>query len=286
MRRSRPARSSPSSRWRSRRSWLCARVFRLSTVTRAISLCRPCVSASFCATSSRILLTLFLLLAAARSEVVCSLDSSSILETRPVMSRETPWMLRSTTSRLWLCSAMLAFSFVVSSTCESMDFLSMLNWSISRSLSCLMESMLPCRCCCSLSFLSLRDASCSCRSCSWRIDVCNPRMSFSTASSCSFCSWSACWTFCSASSRRCMPTRDDRHCCMSCFFSNSMASISLPASRRVVTAASVSCFCAVSCASSRAFCSVIRFTSSFMLSMRTSCLCLAFSMVLIWSSAL
>mmetsp|Transcript_39312 Transcript_39312/g.117565 ORF Transcript_39312/g.117565 Transcript_39312/m.117565 type:complete len:312 (-) Transcript_39312:243-1178(-) len=228
----------------------------------------------------------FRLFAATRSEVVCSLASSSIFATSAVMLRETPWICRSTTSRLWLWSAMLDLSLVVSSTCVSIDFFNMLKWSMSFSRSCLMESIWPWRYCCSLSFLSRREVSCSCRSCSWRIEACSPRTSFSTASSCSLCSCSACCTFCSASSRRCMPTSEDRHCCMSCFFSNSMASISLPASRRVVTAASVSCFCATSCASRRAFCSVIRFRSSFIVSIRRSCLCFVFSMVLIWSSAL
>mmetsp|Transcript_119335 Transcript_119335/g.338382 ORF Transcript_119335/g.338382 Transcript_119335/m.338382 type:complete len:369 (-) Transcript_119335:200-1306(-) len=226
------------------------------------------------------------LLAETRSHVVCSLFSSSIFDTRFVTLRETLWMFLSTTSMWWLFSEICDFSFCVSSMCVSMDFFSTLNWSISFSRSCFMDVICEWRYCISLSFLSLRLHSCSCLSCSWRTEVCSPRSSFSMASSPSLCSRIASCTFWSASSRRCMPTRDDLHCCSNCFFSNSIASISLPASRKVCVAASVSCFCATSCASSSAFCSVIRFTSSFMLSRRMSCLCFTFSMCLMWSSAL
>mmetsp|Transcript_127572 Transcript_127572/g.254887 ORF Transcript_127572/g.254887 Transcript_127572/m.254887 type:complete len:282 (-) Transcript_127572:520-1365(-) len=278
---SRSTKSSQSSLCLSLSIWLCALVFRPSTVTRAISLCRFWVSTSSCCDSCWIFRIRFWLFAETRSQVVCSLVSSSIFETSPVISRETVCTFRSTTSMEWCVSWMPARSFVVSSTCWSMDCFSMPNWSMSRSRSCLIDVIAPCKCCISLSFRSRRLQSCSFRSCSFRVDCVRPRISFSTASSCSLCSCSACCTFCSASSRRVMPTREDRHCCISCFFSNSMLSICLPASRNVAIAASLSCFCATSCASSKAFCSVILLMSWFMLSMRTSCVCFTFSISLI-----
>mmetsp|Transcript_37106 Transcript_37106/g.73868 ORF Transcript_37106/g.73868 Transcript_37106/m.73868 type:complete len:287 (-) Transcript_37106:480-1340(-) len=286
MSRSRSERSSPSCLSRSLSIWLWPLVLRLSTVTRAISLCKFWVSTSFCLTSSCNFEIRFWLLEVTRSQVVFSLDSSSILPRRLVMSRETFWMLRSCTSIWCECSLICAFNLVVSSTWASMVFLTTLKVSMSFSRSCLIVCIWVLRNCISLSFRSLRELSCSCRSCSARMEFCSPRISFSMASSASSCSFNAFCTFCSASSRRCMPTREERHCCMSCFFSNSMASISLLASRSVAMAASVSCFCATSCASSSAFCSVMRLRSSFMVSMRRSCLCLCFSICLMWSSAL
>mmetsp|Transcript_58448 Transcript_58448/g.153907 ORF Transcript_58448/g.153907 Transcript_58448/m.153907 type:complete len:287 (-) Transcript_58448:550-1410(-) len=286
MRRSRSERSEDSALYRSLSIWLCDLVLRLSTVTRAISLCRFCVSTSFCRISSRIFLMRFLLLLATRSEVVCSLSSSSILLRRSVMSRDTFWMFRSWTSMVWLCTLIAAFSFVDSSTCPSMVFFSREWLSMSFSRSCLILVISEPRYCISLSFRPIRALSCSCLSCSRLIDWFRPRTSFSIASSASCWSKSAFCTFCSASSRRAWPTTEDLHCTISCFFSNSMASISLAASRRVTMAASVSCFCATSCASSKAFCSVICLSCSFMESMRTSCLCFDFSICLMWSSAL
>mmetsp|Transcript_101501 Transcript_101501/g.262376 ORF Transcript_101501/g.262376 Transcript_101501/m.262376 type:complete len:287 (+) Transcript_101501:1358-2218(+) len=286
MSRSRSARSEVNALCLSLSIWLCDLVFRLSTVTRAISLCRFCVSTSFSMISSRIFLMRFLLLLATRSEVVCSLVSSSILPIKSVMSRETFWMFRSCTSMLWLWSEIWALSLVVSSTCPSMVFFNMLKDSMSFSRSCLMVVIWELRYCISLSLRSRSESTCSCRSCSRLIALFRPRISLSIASSASAWSASAFCTFPSASSRRAWPTMEDRHCCSNCFFSNSMASISLEASRSVVIAASVSCFCATSCASKRAFCSVIRLTSSFMLSIRRSCLCFVFSTCLMWSSAL
>mmetsp|Transcript_110781 Transcript_110781/g.309598 ORF Transcript_110781/g.309598 Transcript_110781/m.309598 type:complete len:282 (+) Transcript_110781:714-1559(+) len=280
MSRSRSERSSPNDFNRSLSIWLCALVLRPSTFTLAISFCKFCVSSSFACTSSCNFAMRFWLFAATRSQVIFSLDSSSILPNKPEISRDTLWMFRSCTSIWWVWSAICAFSFVVSSTCESMVFFTRLNWSISFSLSCLMAVICVLRNCISLSFRSRKELSCSWRSCSDRIEFCNPRISFSIASSPSSCSFKAFCTFCRASSLRCMPTRDDRHCCMSCFFSNSIASISLAASRNVAMAASVSCFWATTWASVNAFCSVMRFRSSFIVSMRRSCLCFCFSICL------
>mmetsp|Transcript_57425 Transcript_57425/g.134678 ORF Transcript_57425/g.134678 Transcript_57425/m.134678 type:complete len:213 (-) Transcript_57425:633-1271(-) len=210
----------------------------------------------------------FLLFEAARSDVVCSLASSSIFDNKSVVLRDRSWMCFSTVF-FWLwCSFRLCLCLFASSFTRSIDFFSTLNCSKSFSLSCLIWVIMDVRFACSLSFRSFNALNCSCLSCSLRVDMFKPRISFSTASSCSACSVSACCTFCRASSRRCMPISDDRHCCTSCFFSNSMLSISRDASLRVAMAASDSCFCAASWASSNARCSVRRLSSSFMRSMR------------------
>mmetsp|Transcript_34062 Transcript_34062/g.84226 ORF Transcript_34062/g.84226 Transcript_34062/m.84226 type:complete len:311 (+) Transcript_34062:1974-2906(+) len=211
---------------------------------------------------------------------------SKIFSVSRVASLATFWMLASTN---WPCCSMVerAESILAASFCVCIkDFFSIEYCSARRSRSCLMVCICVVRWFISFWLRCSSAVSCSLRSCSPLVAACTPRMSLSIANSVSSSSCRAFWMFCSASSRRCMPTRLLFHCWNSCCFSNSMLSISRAASLRVARAASVSRFCAASCASWRPFISASDLICSFILSMRKSCFILSFSIFWIASSAL